>query len=505
MTWWTAADNLRKGTPPKRYYSRVIKTAVNADGFPAAPSDPNATSLAQFIVEWENGNWKGLTDATEDILLMSDRNLDAAAPNINDTYIIPLQSLAGKISLIDEDGRIITIRLPNNTNIRTRMEISSGWTAPKGVDCFAGCFEARDAYLFGIPVLCSYKASEKFYKDTFKSQFVDIELLGNADAQVEQICKQYGLDYYKLHSGGFFIYHPDETAKDFSGQPFIREQDKKPFQIPAVYDVTLSPVRELRMPFMGFLNPGRKVEWTCSTTIGQMVSFYYQPELGRNFFEVISCDVEFSTTGDENLETLKLVDSKWDDPQEIPKKLVNQSTGDPKNFMECIIIPDDTIDTWNDIYSSEATNIPTPFVLPFFGADDIIVNNNKFPKTKAFYDIMKQFNPTLFEFVLLPAGETAPWTDWWDRLDRTANMSFGLPSRVFNEDTFPEITYVFSLQDFPANLQRIYFKYPLLPTKEAYDEAKLTNLNDKMVYVYTKGEWVWMSKIEFGKRYLWGE
>lgn len=465
LPWWDVAEKIS---------TKNLKNAYGANE--VAELENTEDSLRGYLLDLQEGKLK---------------DVDAYIKRtfFGDDWIIPVETIKSKIILKDNKGKKVTGKMPKN-------KTNDGFTdvgAEEPLPCFTGFFEVRDAYMFGVMILCTEKASYKVRDKLAEKTFINIPFLPQVQSQLACICKTFGLLMYKMNNGGYCIYDEKEEARDMSKQDFVRNQSSKPIRIPAIYDMTLSPTREMRMPFIGFLDPMTVVEWNSTSTIGSMVSYYYQPKKGKNYFLVISNEIDFSTTGDQNLMTIRLTDHEYVDASTVPASLTDKDkTEESKNVYSQVIIDitdDSQFDTWRKIYNSFLT------VIPFVLLDKWNQTNTGRERTvdySSFFLAMKAWNPELF--ALAAEKTTGGWEaeDGKKRVDKTADWLYG-SDRTDKKTHFPEITYCFANTSIAANLKRIYMKYPIMPctSDSAYngDYSQMKEQNEERVLLYSQGEW----------------
>lgn len=410
---------------------------------------------------------------------------------IGDDWILPVQNIKSSVDLKDSKKNIITFKKPTKA-----IEADPGFNTLSGnnnAKCFTGLFEVRDAYMFGVPVLCSRKASESFQSRTLKNDTVALRFFSSPQTQIEWICATWDLKYYKLHNGGYYIYAEHETARDVSSQDFVKSQSRRPFKIPAIYDIAITPIRKIRMPFMAFLDPMTVVEWNSSSMIGSMISFYYQPDKGRNFFMIVKNSIDFCTTGDYNTMELEMVDTQWTDKAEVPSKV---TVNDKKEtYVETIIFPDDQMDSWRKVYDSPACTIPFNMQPDWPVTVDVETskNGNKI-SNKQFFTMFQIWNKTLFD--MAKEGSDG-WSvvNWFSRVDKQANRLYGKARPV--KTNFPDIfNCLEEIAD--TKLKRIYMRFPVLAEGKSYANMKEYDAN--YVMVYQKGLWFMALKTEYNDK-----
>lgn len=354
---------------------------------------------------------------------------------------------------------------------------------------FSGLFEIQDAYMLGIPVHCSAEASKSFQKKLGTKDTIEFVTLPTAKAQIEWLCTEYGLSYKTSNNGGFQLFASYETVEKALTEEYITEQ-KQPFRIPAIYDITLSPTRTIRMPFFAFLSPMSTIEWNSTTAIGEMPSFYFQPEKGRNFFSIISSTVDFSTTEEYNTMELSVYDVNIpEEKASIPVETVRKS--EALLFNKVLITPGTKYPTWDEIYNKFFAKIP----VSFFPAWEEKNLNKKMVPGIDFFNLMKEWNPSLF--AQSTQGENGwEWDDSAKRIDKKATNKYG-KNRTDKKVFFPNIQYCMDkLSD--TKLKRIYLCTPALPTAISYtvgedvvkeeDSASIWILKDKTITVVKKEE-----------------
>jgi hypothetical protein len=466
ISWWEALDKIEsseyKGKIPSDFESAEFKNTI--------------ASLREYTEKLQNGN---LISAEKPIECFIKRTF-------NDDWIIPVENLQSSVLLKDNKNKDILVD-------------------GKAVPCFSGLFEVRDAYMFGVLVLCSTNASRKVAQALAGQALIETQFLSQAHNQIAWVCKTFGLLNYKFNNGGYFLYADDEDPRNLVSEAFITEQFKTPIVIPAVYDITISPIRIMRLPFISFLDPMSVLEWNSSTTIGTMVSFYYQPEKGRNFFLLISSKVDFATTGDKNEMELRLVDTEEVvDETVVPAALTKQEIEDGKNFLYTVVIieinpeTDSKIDTWRKIYESDITNIPFNLLNRW---DETLTDENEsyaIPK-KTFFEVMSAWNPSLF--ALSTEAETGWATDDGSkRVNKVADWLYG-GARPDKKVHFPDLEYCFTLSEIDAKLKRVYLRFPIMPYTTDYDKLNMEEVYPDRVMLYSQGVWSMQPKDLVAKKY----
>ena len=400
-------------------------------------------------------------------------------------WILPLQGLEKASVLKDTKGKEIFFYPPDKV---TSVGFAVGTEAKKKVlKCFSGLLEIRDAYLFGTPVLCSETASKIFQDQHKGNTYIDFQFLPTLQSQIEWICETYGFNYYLFHNGGYYIYSMSENVRDTTGQKFVKNQTySSPFKIPAIYDLTLGPIRKMRLPFISFLTPMQIVEWNATTAIGSMISFFFQPKVGRNFFMVIKNSVEFCTLSDTNMMEIDLVDAQATDRTDIPVSVVKQNNN-KKEYIKVLIIPDKQLDTWQKIYNSPVGKIPVN-LLNLWEENleedrDLHLADGRVSPLQ-FFTLMSLWNPSLFAL----STETETGWDCDDsnkRIDKKANALYGR-CRPNPKVNFPEINYC--INRIEPTLQRILMKFPFMPNETDYDTI-IKEKDTSYILVYHDGIW----------------
>lgn len=450
-----------------------------------------ALEIKSESVSTSSSKYKAVGDKIEDVRSYT---LDFQSGKLHNTdcyfdsilgkeWIVPVQTMLNSTPAKNYKGMPLQVKAP------TKIE-ASGFSTPgqlQSINCFTGLFEVQDAYLFGVPILCSAKASEIFQEAHRNRQTMQMQFFSDCRSQVEWICKTWNLYSYRLHNGGFYLYAPTENAKTMVAQTFISEQSSKPFRIPAIYDFTLSPIRSIRMPFVGFLDPGTIVEWNSSSVIGMLVSFYYQPEKGKNLFSIVNNEIDFSTTGDFNTMTMNIIDAPYTEPEKISKAVTD--TKQKNYYRDVIIIPDAEMNSWKKIHGSAITKIPVK-MLPLWETTSTDVNMkvtkdgrvSNFQFFKQLYD----WNVSLFK---LSDGSNTGFNfdDSKQRIDSEADSLYAGTKPEMNPATivphFPSIDYCISkLGD--ESLKRIYMRIPIMP-----EGTEMENIDPDRVVVYRNNVW----------------
>lgn len=483
MTWWDAAEQLSNSSLTESP-DFITATITNSDETVVKTIKRNEYQVIgdiqntrRYTLDFENGEL-----AFKDCYFSNILGRD---------WILPVQNIKSSVPLNDSRGRPIYFKPPTKIS-------ATGFGNPGAdtkVKCFTGLFEVRDAYMFGVPVLCSREASRVFHTKHINKTSVVLQFLPDPQAQVAWICKTWDLRYYKLHNGGFYIYAGTENARETASQEFVTTQSNKPFRIPAIYDMTLSPIRKIRMPFVAFLDPMTIVEWNSTAMIGSMISYYYQPAKGRNFFLLIKNSVDFSTVGDFNTMELDLVDTQWTDKSEVPAAVLKQDKA--TKFIDVIISLDSQMNSWRKLYESPVCVIPFELLALWketVNPDSYLTEDNRVANLQ-FFTLLQTWNPSLFA----KATEAATGWEWDDsssRVDKTANKTYG-GSRP-DKTNFPDLEYCFSITTEPSE-QRIFMKFPLMPNVSDY--TKMEEYDKKYVLLYENEVWEMRLKTEVQKTY----
>lgn len=456
MSWWAAVAELKSESVPMS----ALTYAVIGN---------NIEDARNYTLDLQSGQLNSV-DCYFDTLLGKD-------------WIVPVQTILNSTPAKNYRGMPVQVKPPTKTN-------ASGFGTPgrlQSINCFTGLFEVQDAYMFGVPVLCSVKASEIFQEAHRDRSTVQLQFFSDCRSQIEWICKTWNLYSYKLHNGGYYLYAPTENAKTMVSQTFIVEQCKKPFRIPAIYDFTLSPIRSIRMPFVGFLDPGTVVEWNSSSVIGMLVSFYYQPEKGKNLFSIVSNEVDFSTVGDFNTMIMEVIDVPYTETEKTPGAVVNT---DQKNYYrDVIIIPDDKMNSWKKIHDSIVTKIPVKmFPLWETTSTDVNMQPTKDGRVSNFQFFKQLYDWNVSLFKLADGSNTGfSFDDSKQRIDSEADGLYAGTKPPMNPATvvphFPVINYCMDkLAD--DSLKRVYMKIPIMP-----EGTSMENIDNERVVVYRNGVW----------------
>lgn len=486
MSWWDAASQAKtedmRAAERKVPDSFKVQTETASNELTMNDKDPD--SLRAYILRLQNGDLTG-------------KDVYIPATFFGNDYILPTENLKSKVILKDTKKKDVKVKKSDKKNAKGFETATTEISLP----CFTGLLEVRDAYMFGVSVLCTKKASSKV-KKAIPGSFIDIPYLPQAHSQITWICKKFGLLMYKFHNGSFLLYDETEDSREIGRQEFVIRQADRPIRIPAIYDMTLSPVRKMRIPFIGFLDPMTTIEWNSTSTIGSMISFYYQPDKGKNYFLNICNNVDFSTTGDTNVMELSLVDTQWTDETTVPAVITSKEkleNGKHKYTQVIIDITNDyQLDTWRKIYNSFLSVIPFS-LLDRWGTKAKEGVEQYTAAYLYFFLAMKYWNPSLFALSTEPANG---WSveDGWKRVDKTANWMYG-EERPDKKVNFPAIRYCFEDTTLADNLKRIYMRYPMMPFPETDYNKDMAEADDERVYMYQKGEWS-MQRISDVKKYF---
>jgi len=469
LAWWEAAELVEKevlNDKLKSLFNVSDQQMKNTLRRTEVKIEKNLKASSEYILNLEKGEYAFKDCYFENKITGND-------------WIVPTQNIRTSVPLKKINGKILYFSPPKS--ISNAYPYFEGKANKISVKCFSGMLEIRDAYMFGVPVLCSEKASAFFEKAHQDEKTVVVNFMSDPQSQVEWICRTWKLKYYKLNNGGFYIYSQTESSRETMAQDFVLRQSNGPFKIPAIYDMTLEPVRKIRMPFISFLNPMTLVEWNSTAMIGSMISYYYQPNKGRNFFMVIKSAIDFSTTGEENIIELDLVDAEYVDPEDVPVRLLTQQEKKEKGkilYTNVVIIPDYSLNNWLKIFDSPICNLRT--VIQFWEEQE--------NKDVLFYNLFKQWNATLFNFV---AKDTKG--NWVNPKGKSFvdNQIMELKKETLGESLFPEIEKCMAKISNPK-LKRIFAKFPLMPSVSDYSNMKEEDSN--YILVYQNGLWTRMEK-----------
>lgn len=138
------------------------------------------------------------------------------------------------------------------------------------------------------------------------------------DAQLIAIQNHYpSMRWYILPSGNMYVYDVADAKNGLFKDPMVRNTQGKAVALPAIYDMTMSGLRTIRLPFIGVIAPMTVAYFQSRYRIADLVGYFTQPKYEMDQFLVILSKVEFSTTGDSNMMTLQCVDVPDEDRFEI--------------------------------------------------------------------------------------------------------------------------------------------------------------------------------------------
>jgi hypothetical protein len=188
----------------------------------------------------------------------------------------------------------------------------------------SGIMKIEDAKQFGVVCavskllremevdgLAGYGVSEEESDALTPIPFASFDdMMDTVGSQLLAIQNQYSfIRWYTMTDGSFYIYHVKESDEDLFTDPEIKSrQVEKTVLLPAIYDITLSGTRIIRCPFISFISPMSTVLFESRYTLSTLVGFYYHPKPGNDAFIVITAEVEFDTTGNENTMELTCID-----------------------------------------------------------------------------------------------------------------------------------------------------------------------------------------------------
>lgn len=114
--------------------------------------------------------------------------------------------------------------------------------------------------------------------------------------------------YFQLANGDYYAYHVADTSEMLREDTFTQQQQiDGVIQIPAVYDITWGPICHIRCPFFSIVSPMTTVAFQARYSLSDIVEFFTRQTPSLDFFLVLIGEVEFSTTGKENMMKLTCV------------------------------------------------------------------------------------------------------------------------------------------------------------------------------------------------------
>jgi hypothetical protein len=186
-----------------------------------------------------------------------------------------------------------------------------------------GCLSPEDALVFGVQCFVSEKlrstsvnTSDPFIRSFMTADTRVVVESAMEGAQQDHLINQLeaierlspNIRWYMFTNGDFFFYDVDEEAEDLFNDIEVKMRQRKQIvTLPAIYDMTVDGLRQVRAPFHGFINPLTTVLVNARYNLGTMVGFFY-PKQRHFWLMVITQKVEFSTTGDENMMELSCID-----------------------------------------------------------------------------------------------------------------------------------------------------------------------------------------------------
>ena len=449
------AHNRKK---PMTWFDAAAK-ASNSDKYSALA--PKRIYKGFELSEIKAGTYERMAREMPAALKDTDCYIGSGSPSGSTQWILPISTGVDGVFMCDRNGDVIE-------------------AGGEKIKAFAGLLNTADAYVFGIPVFCTQKASEAFNTVVKGRDFLDITLQADADTQVAEICEIAKLKWYKLNNGGYWLYERSENATSIMTDEFLQNIARAPVRIPAVYDLTIDPLRIIRMPFMGFLDPMSVIEWNSPYVLGSMIGYYYQPETGRNLFRIIKMVVEFSTIErDKNVTELTVTDEnlppiKYNLPDKVEKGAIADL------YFDVEITPDSELSSWTELYNSTVFRIPAPY-RKYYGEN-----------AAAYLTDDNQIKPTMFFSIVSGADSFFGFdgnTVWFSASAATHKTDADYKKRIDNEannvfthtDNFPDLLYVASLLSSDVTLK---FRYPCAPVNS---EAGTLKYGGKLIYL--DGSW----------------
>jgi hypothetical protein len=224
-----------------------------------------------------------------------------------------------------------------------------------------GLLKVQDADKLGVKCFCTERVRSTLLTDLKRIGIGGVEMFTamvgfSADyslfdesmqtlpAQLNAIKQHYQwLRWYPLPDGNLFIYHVEQKSSEIFRDPYvIGRQAAGVVRLAGVYDITVSGTRTIRCPFMKVIGPMTTLLFQSRYHITDTAGFYTQPDRAADAFLALLCDIEFSTTGDENMMTIMCVD--------IPK-----ADAPSVDFNTGIVIPKEALKRSSQGYTSAVT------------------------------------------------------------------------------------------------------------------------------------------------------
>jgi hypothetical protein len=214
------------------------------------------------------------------------------------------------------------------------------------------------------------------------------------------------LRWYMLPDGNFFFYHVKDTDEDIWSDPFVKERQKEPVPLPAIYDMTPAGTRVIRCPFISFIGPMSTVLFQSRYSIGTLTSFFYPVK--TNAFLVVLAKIDFATVQDNNVMELTCVDLPSEEVivDEASGEIIVRDRGTPIETPESAKLPEESSLWWFEKDLTVVISSPGPL-----GAEtrwDSIVKNKvhvepnrwpeeELPDEKKKLTALKEWNPEYFD------------------------------------------------------------------------------------------------------------
>jgi len=192
------------------------------------------------------------------------------------------------------------------------------------------------------------------------------------------------LRWYLLPDGNFFFYHEKDKDKDIWSDSFVKELQKTPVPLPAIYDMTPAGTRVIRCPFISFIGSMSTVLFQSRYSIGTLTSYYYPVK--TNAFLVILAKIDFATVQDINQMELTCVDCEAEEVtvDEASGEIKVRDRGKAAETPEAAKVPEDKSRRWFERVLTVVPAAPGPLgVLASWGSvikDKVHVEPGRWPE-----------------------------------------------------------------------------------------------------------------------------
>jgi len=223
-------------------------------------------------------------------------------------------------TVYEEQKQDVTVKRGPSKN-QIMIIFDENYKAVKNCELVDGVLSIDDANTFGTVVYISDRLLDMPIEELprwgmTESQIAQLEpfeqplipvMSDSITGQLLAIANEYPyIRYYQLPDGNYYAYHVNEDVEAFlNDSGLYNNQREGIIQLPAIYNIQWNGVPEIQCPFYSFLGMMQTVAFKSRYVLSELAGFYVKPENELALFVILTAEISFSTTGDENNMTLR--------------------------------------------------------------------------------------------------------------------------------------------------------------------------------------------------------